>query len=461
MLSAADYGRVASWHLNLDPEIVALSAAAISRCNGLPVMDRSVQRVLSLTADEQCDLGDLVAALEADPALAVNLLRYANSAYVGRPIQAKTVRQAVVMVGRQATRQLCLEAVTFRFFESAPGNGHMSRGQMHVHAVAVARVAAATATMVSVPTDVPHLAGLLHDCGKLVMPLAFGEEATDEIAAIHPSGAARSAAEWDRFGIDHAYAGAMFAEQSGLAEELVTAIAWHHGGRRGAVAPSAEIGCLQLANTIVGMLAGELPDEELLASMLGAVGLSVDALDELAEAAGAGPASPPSAGLGDRVAELERLASTDELTGLANRRHWMATIRETMESGASGNVLLCDLDRFKEVNDTHGHSAGDLVLMEVSRILQHHGVAGRIGGDEFAVWVTGDAPIDVANQIVAEVGTAFDSQNGLSVGVSVGVAPMMRDLSDALEAADRALYKAKSAGRGRVQLYDEAPELVV
>jgi diguanylate cyclase (GGDEF)-like protein/putative nucleotidyltransferase with HDIG domain len=461
LLRAADYGRVASWHLNLDPAIVALSTEAIGRCNGLPVMDRSVQRVLALTADEQCDLGDLVAALEADPALAVNLLRYANSAYVGRPIQAKTVRQAVVMIGRQATRQLCLEAVTFRFFEAAPGNGRMSRGQMHLHAVAVARVAAATATMVSIPTDVPHLAGLLHDCGKLVMPLAFGEEAMDEIAALHPSGAARSAAEWDRFGIDHAYAGALFAEQSGLADELVTAIAWHHGGRRGDVTPNTEIACLQLANTIVGMLAGEFPDEALLAGELGALELSVDALDELAEAAGAGPASTPSAGLGDRVAELERLASIDELTGLANRRHWMATIRQAMESGASGNVLLCDLDRFKEVNDTHGHSAGDLVLMEVSRILQRHGVAGRIGGDEFAVWVAGDTPIEVADQIVDEVGGAFDGGNGLSVGVSVGVAPMLRDLSAALEAADRALYKAKSAGRGRVQLYDEAPELVV
>jgi diguanylate cyclase (GGDEF)-like protein/putative nucleotidyltransferase with HDIG domain len=331
---------------------------------------------------------------------------------------------------------------------------------MHLHAVAVARVAAATAVMLSIPADLPHLAGLLHDCGKLVMPLAFGEPGTDEIAALHPSGAARSAAEWDRFGIDHAYAGALFAEQSGLATELVAAIAWHHGGRHGRVAPTPEIGCLQLANTVVGMLAGELPDEELMAELLASLELSADALDELAEAAGAGPAAPMTPGLGDRVAELERLASTDELTGLANRRHWMAIIRQTMESGAHGTVLLCDLDRFKQVNDTHGHSTGDIVLMEVSRILQHHGIAGRIGGDEFALWVTGDAPMAVAERIVAEVAVAFDSHTELSVGISIGVAPTLRDLSDALEAADRALYKAKSAGRGRAQLYEEPKELV-
>ncbi len=276
---------------------------AVSQCGQLPVMDRAVQRVLTLTQDPQCELGELVTALEADPALAVNLLRYANSAYVGRPIQAKTVRQAVVMIGRQATRQLCLEAVTFRFFESAPGNGGMSRGQMHVHAVTVARVAAATAAMASLATDLPHLAGLLHDCGKLVMPIAFGEEAMDEIAAEHPSGVARSSAEWERFGIDHAHAGALLAERSGLDDDLVEAIAWHHGGRRGCVAPSPEIACLQLANTVVGMLAGEHPDEALLAEMLGTLELSVEALDELAEAAGSSDPAPAQSGLGERVSE--------------------------------------------------------------------------------------------------------------------------------------------------------------
>ncbi len=448
-----------SWKLDLDPDIVALGMDAVRRCGPLPVMDRAVQRVLALTEDEQCELGELVAALEADPALAANLLRYANSAYVGRPIQAKTIRQAVVMIGRQATRQLCLEAVTFRFFEAAPGNGHMSRGQMHVHSVAVARAAAAAAALVSLPADWPHLAGLLHDCGKLVMPLAFGEDAMDEIAAVHPSGVARSHAEWDRFGIDHAYAGALLAERFGLDEHLVAGIAWHHGGRRGCAAPSPEVACVQLANTVVDMLAGTLPDEALLAAMLETLDLSPDALDELAEAAGAGLPASSASTLGDRVSELERLASTDELTGLSNRRHWMSTVRELIESGAPGNVLLCDLDRFKQINDTHGHATGDLVLMEVSRVLDRHGVAGRIGGDEFALWVPGEVACQVAEQIVTEVAAAFGGPGAISVGVSVGVAPSLRDLSDALEAADRALYGAKTAGRGRAHV-SESPAWV-
>lgn len=442
--------------------MLAAGTEAISRCEQLPVMDRAVQRVLAVTEDEECELGDLVTALEADPALAVNVLRYANSAIVGRPIQAKTLRQAVVMIGRQATRQLCLEAVTFRFFESAPGNGGASRGQMHVHAVSVAKIAAATAEMVKLPTDLPHLAGLLHDCGKLVMPLAFGEEAMNLISAEYPSGVSRSTAEWDRFGMDHAYAGALLAAQSGLDEDLVAAIAWHHGGRRGCVAPTPEIACVQLADAVVAMLAGQTPDETLLAETLRVLELDDTAIDELALAATVdAQGAQAGAGLGGRVAELERLASTDELTGLANRRHWMATVRQSIEAGTGGSVLLCDLDRFKQINDTHGHSSGDLVLMEIARILERNGFAGRIGGDEFALWVECDGAKTVADQIVEEVAEAFPQDDSFSVGISVGVAVAHRDLSEALEVADAALYSAKSAGRGRAHDAPDRGEFVL
>jgi diguanylate cyclase (GGDEF)-like protein/putative nucleotidyltransferase with HDIG domain len=441
---------VREWRRGLDPRIEERGADAIARCERLPVMDSTVQRVLALTEDEDASTFDLVAALEADPALSVNILRYANSAHVGRPIRVKTVHQAVTMVGRRATRQLCLEAVTFRFFESAPGNGRASLGQMHIHAVSVATVAAAVAKLIGIPADRPHLAGLLHDCGKLVMPLAFGEEEMDELVAAHPSGVDRASAEWERFGMDHAYAGALFAAQSGLDEELVAAIAWHHGGRHGCVAPSPEVACVQLADTVVGMLAGQMPDQTLLDATLHHLGLGPEALDQLAAAATGAGNGPRAEGLGDRVAELERLASTDELTGLSNRRHWMATVKESVGAGEPGAVLLCDVDHFKQVNDTHGHATGDLVLSEIARILSHHGAAGRIGGDEFALWVSGaEEGFAVAQLVVEAVADAFPASEGLEVGVSVGVAPATGDLAATLELADRALYAAKAGGRSR------------
>jgi diguanylate cyclase (GGDEF)-like protein/putative nucleotidyltransferase with HDIG domain len=437
------------WQRGLDPTVASRATEAISRCEQLPVLDRAVQRVLAITDDEDSATGDLVAALEADPALAANILRFANSAYANRPIRAKTVRQAVTMAGRKVTRQLCLEAVTFRFFEAAPGNGAASRGQLHIHSVQVANVAAAAARLVGISPELPHLAGLLHDCGKLVMPLAFGEVDMDKIADAHPCGVQRSAAEWAQFGIDHAYAGALFALQSGLDRDVVDAVAWHHGGRLGCHAPTLGIACVQLADTVVWMLAGASPDTTLLDETLAVLGLGPEALDQLAERVTESPPGP--VGLANRVEQLERLASTDELTGLSNRRHWMNVVRERVQNGEQGDVLLCDLDFFKDINDTHGHSSGDLVLTEIARILSLYGQSGRLGGDEFAVWLPGGAlhSAEAADQIVSDVAAAFPDHDRLSVSVSIGVARVGDDLAEALEQADRALYVAKAAGRGQ------------
>jgi diguanylate cyclase (GGDEF)-like protein/putative nucleotidyltransferase with HDIG domain len=441
---------VTGWTRDLDARSEAAVAAAIARCGRLPVLDRSLARVLELIDDEESPTGELVTALESDPALAANVLRYANSAIVGRPIRAGTVRQAVTMVGRRATRDLCLEAVTFRFFESAPGNGGVSRGQLHVHAVTVAATAAAAAELVGLPKELPHLAGLLHDCGKLVMPLAFGEEAMDELAARYPSGAARARAEWERFGVDHAYAGALFAAHSGLDAELVAAVAWHHGGRQGCLTPTPDVACVQLADTVVHMLAGALTDPSMLEATLECLELGPEVLDQLADRITAGGPPDAATALAHRVAELERLAHTDELTGLANRRHWMATVRQQMKAGGGG-LLLCDVDRFKEVNDVHGHATGDLVLIEIARILSRHGTAGRLGGDEFAVWIRDHATAEkTADRIIEQIAAAFPDPATLAVSVSIGVAPpTCDDLATALELSDRALYAAKTGGRNR------------
>ena len=79
--------------------------------------------------------------IESDEAFAANLLRYANSAANARPIRARTIRQAVTLLGRRALVRIALEAATYRFLERFPGGAHLSRGQLHVHAVTVAAYA--------------------------------------------------------------------------------------------------------------------------------------------------------------------------------------------------------------------------------------------------------------------------------------------------------------------------------
>jgi diguanylate cyclase (GGDEF)-like protein len=160
-----------------------------------------------------------------------------------------------------------------------------------------------------------------------------------------------------------------------------------------------------------------------------------------------------------RVAELERQARVDDLTGLLNRRHWMATVRRAVSEHEAGSVLICDIDHFKAVNDGYGHATGDLVLTEVARRLSAQGIAGRLGGDEFAVWVPGvpRRGDEAASAVLIAVASAFaDDEAGPAVGISIGTASPAGDaesLTLLLSRADEALYEAKRAGRGRAVRY--------
>ncbi len=217
---------------------------------------------------------------------------------------------------------------------------------------------------------------------------------------------------------------------------------------------------MQLGNVVVGMLAGDEADQELVHVALQQLGATPALLDEVAEAAlpKQSVAAPGADGLAARIASLERLASTDELTGLANRREWLARTRTRLAADEQGAVLVCDVDRFKQINDKVGHLTADLVLTEIARVLSRHGDAGRLGGDEFAVWLACDAAAaqQAAGAIVEEVGERLPGDGELpAVTVSIGAALTVdhgRELTNLLEAADTALYEAKEAGRARAAL---------
>ena len=164
--------------------------------------------------------------------------------------------------------------------------------------------------------------------------------------------------------------------------------------------------------------------------------------------------------------EIERLVNIDTLTGVSSRFRFLKRLRGEIRRPAANCILFCiDLDRFKEVNDTLGHRAGDEVLRRVAQRLL--AVAGseesvaRLGGDEFAVVVCGknDANIDAtAARIVAAVSEpiVFDGQT-VSVGASVGVATYPDHAGDdesLLHNADLALYQVKASGRGGYRIFD-------
>jgi putative nucleotidyltransferase with HDIG domain len=427
------------------PSVDAQLQDAIGRIGQLPVLDRALRRVRELAADPESDTTELVAALETDPGLAANVLRFANSAACARPVRAQTVRQAVTLVGRVSVGRLALEAAVCRFFELAPGTGGASRGLLHVHASQVAAVAGALAERAGADAEAAHLAGLLHDLGKLVMPLAFGEEALDAVAREHAIGAERALLERERFGVDHAHAGEVFAREAFLEARVFKAIGAHHGGN----VPSLEAACVQAANAAVHLLHDLHADADVLDCALAALSLQPAILDEVVPVAL--PAlAPPVSVLAGRIAALERAATTDDVTGLLTRAAWTSAVGEQLLGGRSGIVLVADIEGLAALDERHGYASGNLVLCELARILGRRGTAGRLGGDALALWAA--IPTAEADALAAavrnEVHTRF-SADGLRVDVALGSAPAAPsdDVAAVLHAAGAALERARAASR--------------
>ncbi len=170
-----------------------------------------------------------------------------------------------------------------------------------------------------------------------------------------------------------------------------------------------------------------------------------------------------------RSEELKRMASTDALTGLPNREQFRmnveAAIESARDSGESFGVILMDLDRFKEVNDTFGHHYGDLVLGDLgprlAATIGSEGVVARLSGDEFAVLPvarTSDPRVfeKLAARLVACVRTPLAvDELSLEIGVSVGISRFPIDGEDVrtlLRRADVAMYAAKES-RGGCKVY--------
>lgn len=172
--------------------------------------------------------------------------------------------------------------------------------------------------------------------------------------------------------------------------------------------------------------------------------------------------------LEDARNHAEAQAYTDPLTGLYNRRGLDVALNAALREAATQPFALAhiDLDFFKEVNDRHGHAAGDAVLVEVGRILREElrsgDTAARIGGDEFVLVLASSVEdehlLKIAERIIARIegGMEFGGQT-LSVSGSIGLtasgdyfAPQARQM---LADADAALYQAKHFGKGRAQLF--------
>jgi diguanylate cyclase (GGDEF)-like protein len=176
--------------------------------------------------------------------------------------------------------------------------------------------------------------------------------------------------------------------------------------------------------------------------------------------------------ISERTAELERMATTDPLTGLSNRRD-LQRLAEVERARAMRHrhdlaVLVVDADHFKRINDTHGHAGGDVVLQvlakELLTLVRGHDLVGRWGGEEFVLVlphldaVGARVAAERVRRRVTELAIALPDGDSARLTVSVGAAVARGEESfeRVLRRADRALYAAKATGRNRVA-FDDGP----
>jgi diguanylate cyclase (GGDEF)-like protein len=161
-------------------------------------------------------------------------------------------------------------------------------------------------------------------------------------------------------------------------------------------------------------------------------------------------------------ARLDRLASTDELTGVLNRRRFMELAEQVCTEHHDGNacIALFDLDHFKRINDGFGHMAGDVALRDAAAVMRQHcragDLLGRFGGEEFVLCLPGTAPpqaIAICERIRATLAASPIEHGGrrIALTTSAGITPLHagESLNLWLSRADKALYRAKSQGRNR------------
>jgi len=168
-------------------------------------------------------------------------------------------------------------------------------------------------------------------------------------------------------------------------------------------------------------------------------------------------------------AQLWEMAFTDSLTGLRDRRYFKVKLHEELQRARrydrSFSIVMADLDKLKDINDTHGHSAGDLALKQIGAFFRSQirdvDIVARYGGDEFIMFLP-EKGKNAAHHLSKRLRDGINQElavNSSALSVSVGIASYPEDGTDVevlIDKADKAMYCAKRMGRNRIASYSES-----
>ena len=494
----------------------------IRQCPNLPSLPSIAMQVLELAQRADVDITEIARIICKDPALSSKILRTVNSSFYGRSQHVSTISHALVILGLQSVKTLVLgfSLVTNLSAGKSRGFKHLTYWKRSIFAATAARTLASKVGLVQ--QEEAFLTALLKDIGMLVLDQVLGD-AYGEVHARVTNHQELVAAERETLGMTHAEVSGILAAQWKLPPLLHVPIAHHH------TPDKVEDPTLRRLTELVG-LAGRCADvfvdpepaapiaavRQMCRSQHGLAEADVDGLlDDIGKRTrevaslfeiNIGAAADYEAilkranealveitlqtqqqatqlkqqtvSLEQQNVALKKQATTDALTGLANRARFDAFLADQFEvhraHGRPLSMLLLDLDKFKSVNDTHGHPAGDRVLKSLGALLgsaaRAHDLAARYGGEELSLVLPNTGRTSAA-AIAESIRRAIAAKPvvagalALPVTASIGVACFepgspFREPAHLLKAADLAVYNAKRSGRNCVRVFALSPKPV-
>ncbi|MDW5376872.1 HDOD domain-containing protein [Halomonas sp. HP20-15] len=486
---------------------------SLERCKTLPSPSSVVFRVIELARDPDVSLQKIVAVLHSDPALSASLLSLANSVFYASHRPVEHLQEAINRIGLERTLSMALSCslAAATTSDADPSTTFDNYWQRSLVSALIARQLATTLEQ-AVDSGVLFTAALLQDIGMLAL-YASDRDNYRALCTRAANHAQLVELERDHYGVDHAAVGAWLAQRWRLSERTVSWIGASHEHLQGTAVDECRAASCIIAS---GRLADAwLQGETALSAALGEIEVTfgvdtptlVEAMMALQEdvpaIAAAYRIEPPKRLDGQRLLyaskqllaeqnaqlqqdlirqqqEIERLKDQqqslskqvrcDPLTQLGNRRYLEETLEKAFVAASQGvSVVFIDLDRFKMLNDTHGHAFGDAILCKLAALLEtsctlSKAHVGRYGGEEFVIVLSdhdGEQAWRCVEGIRRELANApwnSASASGLPVTASYGIAThgygeCFATPQALLSAADGCMYSAKYAGGDRVSVH--------
>lgn len=484
-------------------------------CPSLPTLPTIAVQLLELTRKPDVKMSDISKLVKSDLGLSAKVLKTINSSFFSLKQPCLTIDRAMAYLGLNTIKSLVLGFSIVDCTRGVNEGGGLDLNEYWRYSIYAAAAARNVAEMTgAADPDEAFTAAMFQDMGLLASFVALGQVYADVLVTA-PEHDMLPYQETKQLGFTHAAVGAELARKWRLQDAVVESITWHHDPEGAGPKYKQLVRCVALGRSIAQCVVAKDPAPhvgaifrcaqdwfgktredvgvlmERVTDVAGELGrmfekdvspapdignLLASANEALAEAQLATQVEAEQ--LREQKQELVQKTITDALTGAFNRNHFNAQLaalfEECRSAGRPMGVLFSDADKFKSVNDTYGHPAGDAVLIELARRVRdtvgEAGVVCRYGGEEFAVLLPGlgiKSAAEVGERVrVAVEASAFDLSKvpgapaTHKVTVSVGVSATDRtstppkDGGEVVHEADQAVYVAKKEGRNRVRVYE-------